>query len=139
MDTIHRTRTQTAAAIGVGLVLIGAIATSIAGPRRVVRSCLSAWAGWTSEWRGGDRGSSSEASARVDALARELDRLRQEARGDSATPSPAAMQAEISGLKAEVARLKDLVARHERGMQVVRETLDQMAQCQNGGAVERSR
>lgn len=138
METIRRTRMQMTTTTGLGLVLIGSIAVGVAGPGRFVRSCRAAWDGWTAEWRG-SRDASSDVNARMDGLGRELDGLRQEARGGSAVPSPAEIQTEISGLKAEVVRLQDLVARHERGMQVVRETLDQMSQCQRGGTVERGR
>jgi len=126
--------------MGLALILAGTIAMGVAGPRRIVRSCLTAWSGWTSEWRGGSsRDGSTEASARMDALDREIDRLREEVRPGATTPSPAAMQAEIAELKAEVARLQGLVTRHERGIQVVRETLNEMAECQHGGTGERSR
>ena len=134
METIHRTRTQIALAIGTGLFLLGTVAIGIAGPKRIVRSCLSAWAGAVAEWRGGSEGrgfrdAAPEMCDRMDALTRELDRLRQEVRPGATTPSPARMQAEILELKAEVARLQQLVDRHEQGMQIVGETLDEMARC----------
>ena len=130
METITRTRTQMALALGMGLVLLGSVAIGIAGPKRLVRSCLSAWAGAVAEWRGhASRDAAPELCDRMDALTRELDRLRQEVRPGATTHSPARMQAEISELKTEVARLQQLVDRHEQGMQIVGETLAEMAQC----------
>lgn len=131
MDTNSGTRTRMAAAVSMGLIVLGFAAIGLAGPRRFARICLSAWTGAVAEWRGdsGNREASIELKARMDAMSRELDRLRQEtARTGPSTPSPASMQAEISGLKAQVTRIEQLVDRHERGMRVVRETLDQMAQ-----------
>ncbi|GEM_PF-4433423 len=135
MGTNSGTRTQTAVLCGTAIFLLAVFAAiAITGPRRAVRSCLSAWTAWVSEWRSGKEARNPaeerpDMDARLEAMSENLDRVRQEARPWT-MPSATALQAEVSNLRTEVDRLQHLVHQHEQGMQVVRETLDQIAQCQ---------